>query len=290
MTALSKYGTAVSTLTTYVPVATTSTPKLQAELGTGNWKLEPNKHCATFIFRRHTAMIMMSNLLDESNNPIHLNSLGVRCVAERRYHAASHAFIKALKQAKVFMRKEETCSRLVSFLLQNPIKPSSVPNLEIKDKIVDFSSRGFVFTDPIIIEQHDVIFGERSSLLKFLLIIVFNIGLVHQIQSMQADSAECRSSLQATALRCYAYAYKVLVQERLELSVVFLMAILNNLGQIHSSEGDECKARACFRQLLQHLKFHRERSATCESPQELEGFFQNAMGAMLPAPIGARAA
>jgi hypothetical protein len=230
--------------------------------------------------------------LEKPTIPIHLNNMGARFLLEGRYDAAADAFVQALKQAKCLMRKEKTNDRLISSFSYSPLKPLSPQNAGKKNWILELSSHGFVFSNPILVDEADVGCGDRRSLLKVFLIIVFNVGLIHHIQSYQVDSATNRSAIQTKALRSYALAYKILLNERLELSIVFVMAIVNNIGQLHASQGNELKARVCFRQLLSHLLLYTDKCKLQEwrSPQDLEGFYQNAMGAMLLDPEVAPAA
>jgi hypothetical protein len=218
--------------------------------------------------------------VDKPNVPIYLNNTGARLLLEGRYDAAGDAFVQALKQVKCLMRKDKTNDRLISSFSYGPLKPISPQNAGKKNWMLELSSHGFVFSNPILVDEADVGCDERRSLLKVFLVIVFNAGLIHHIQSYQVDSATGRSAFQTKALRAYAFAYTILVKERVELSIVFLMAIVNNIGQLHASQGNEIKARVCFRQLLSHLRLYTERCKLkeCQSPQDLEGFFQNARG------------
>jgi hypothetical protein len=222
--------------------------------------------------------------LEKPTIPIHLNNMGARLLLDGRYDAAADAFVEALKQVKYLMQKEKTNNRMISCFSYSPLKPSSTQTTREQNWMVELSSYGFVFSNPILVDEADVGCGERRSLLKVFLIILFNTGLIHHIQSYQVDSATNRSAIQTKALRSYAFAYKILVKERVELSVVFVMAIVNNLGQLHASQGNEIKARVCFRQLLIHLLLYKEKCKLqeCHSPHELEeGFFQNAMGVVM---------
>jgi hypothetical protein len=222
-------------------------------------------------------------ILEKPTGPMHLNNIGARLLLEGRYDAAADVFVEALKQVNCLMRKEKTKNRLLSCLSSyGPLKPSTRISAK-KNCTLKLSSHGFVFIDPILVDEADAVCGERQSLLKVFLIIVFNTGLIHHILSYQVDSGTHRSAIQRKAVHSYAFACKILVKERLELSIVFLMAIVNNLGQLHASQGNEIKARICFRQLLSHLFLYTDscKREECQSPQDLEGFFQNAMRVML---------
>jgi hypothetical protein len=229
--------------------------------------------------------------LEKLSTPIHLNNMGARLLHEGRYNAAAYAFVQALKQVQCLMRKEKADSKLISCFSYGLLKPSTQIPAK-KDWMMELSSHGFVFSNPVLVDEADAVCGERRSLLKVFLIILFNTGLIHHIQSYMVDSAANRSALQTKAFRSYAFAYKMLVKERLELSIVFLMAIVNNLGQLHASQGNESKATVCFRQLLSHLLLYTERCKLqeCQSPQDLGGFFQNVMGVLLGDPEVAPAA
>jgi tetratricopeptide (TPR) repeat protein len=86
--------------------------------------------------------------------------------------------------------------------------------------------------------------------------IMFNLALAHHLNALYCPSNRTASTLEQ-AIALYELAYTVHMQEDVELSIEFTMAIINNLGHIHRLLGDEEKASQCFRHLLSTILFLR---------------------------------
>jgi tetratricopeptide (TPR) repeat protein len=245
--------------------------------------------------------------------PTKLNNRGAYLLRRELYDEAVAELGKALKVVRCFMRANESESHnkvLASFLI-TPTKPTRTPGMR-STKQTQHScskkrpqskrcaknaaaqggsrvySRGFVFSDPIIVDLYTISF-ERDYLMRLTSVIVFNLGIAHHLRSLH-DSHASISDL-ARALSLYELSYKIQVKERVQLKAIYRMAILNNIGQVYASNGNKAKANECFRCLLKHVLLYSERSQNEHAnPEQLGGFFENTMSVILRDPAMAPAA
>jgi hypothetical protein len=244
--------------------------------------------------------------------PTKLNNRGAYLLRRELYDEAVAELGKALKVVRCFMRANESESHnvLASFLI-TPTKPTRTPGMRSTKQRQHscfkrrpqskrcaknaashggsrVCSRGFVFSDPIIVDLYTISF-ERDYLMRLTSVIVFNLGIAHHLRSLH-DSHACISDL-VRALSLYELSYKIQVKERVQLKAIYRMAILNNIGQVYASNGNKGKANECFRCLLKHVLLYFERSQNEHAnPEQLGGFFENTMRVILRDPVTAPAA
>jgi hypothetical protein len=126
-----------------------------------------------------------------------------------------------------------------------------------------------VYTHPVYIPANMEITPESCGL--FSTSITFNLALANHLCAMEKkDIPRLR-----TAARLYENGFSL---ERVRghysaVSPFFLMAILNNLGQIHRIIEDNEKSEKCFRQLLSTLMYLVQIKGA--NPLDLEMFFEN---------------
>jgi hypothetical protein len=102
-------------------------------------------------------------------------------------------------------------------------------------------------------------------------IITFNLALANQLFATEKNN----QSMLRNAVRLYKFGISLeRIRGKYSVSPFFLMAILNNLGQIYRTDEDEQeKSEKCFRQLLSMLMYLTQVKAA--NPSDLEIFFGN---------------
>ena len=91
------------------------------------------------------------------------------------------------------------------------------------------------------------------------------------------------------SLWLYDAANSVRMQENLSLNVIQSMAIVNNMGHIHSVLKNSGKAKLCFKHLLRLIMIVNDADGE-ESIEELDGFLMNVTSLILAAQTCAVAA
>ena len=144
---------------------------------------------------------------------------------------------------------------------------------------MDFQSSltetNFVFNKPIFLDQ------QRASSIRtfgaFPFIVMYNLALSHHLRAAQNRMIAEESK---KALTLYELAYASLMAESRSLPLMHGIAIVNNMGQIHSSLKNEERAQLCFQDVLSSILYLREYGEE-ESIDELDGFMGNLMPILL---------
>ena len=137
----------------------------------------------------------------------------------------------------------------------------------------------FVFRYPIKIGLEDT-----RDITRLSTILMYNLGLAHHLKALQCFN---RRELKV-ALALYGFA----AQLRLPHWIGHL-AVLNNMGQIHSVLEDETNAKKYFTQLLNAMFYLVDQSRSCTEEKIIdtwEGFASNVMDLVLNFPTSAAAA
>jgi tetratricopeptide (TPR) repeat protein len=102
-------------------------------------------------------------------------------------------------------------------------------------------------------------------------IINFNLALAHHLLAMETKN----QSMLNTAARLYQFGISLeRIRSKYSVSPLFLVATLNNLGQIYRTDEDEQeKSKKCFQQILSMLMHLVQVQAA--KPSDLEMFFGN---------------
>lgn len=250
----------------------------------------------------------------ETNIPADLNNSGAELLLDRRYNQAVETFVRALKLSKSLRWKEDASTEI------EESRPLSIKSLgQSKSRSTRFDSANsnrkespctdcgfvlieantessisdsaFIFTEPILIEQDTMTSCRKECILRLTAIIIFNLALSHHLMSLNETDLSARSTAIEKAVSLYELSCKIQYEEDVYISAIHTMAHLNNLGQLHLSMGDLDKSTKCFRSLLKHLVLYTENTEEEERPKnELEIFFQNALGLILRDPAVAAAA
>ena len=132
-------------------------------------------------------------------------------------------------------------------------------------------------------------------------VTVFNLALACHLDAVTNTTIcqEEKQSRMSQAMRLYESIFKLQDGSLHQANAFFLMACLNNLGNIHQDLGNTDRAMACFGQLLSILMFlieqrsicDQETSSACHYEEYFACFFPSISPLIFPnAPIVARAA
>jgi hypothetical protein len=166
--------------------------------------------------------------------------------------------------------------------------------------ILESMSHYFIFTDPILVNPHDISppaspCQVKRGMMKLTVILVFNMALSHHLKAMNSyDGIPSNRSLDLqSAFSLYELSCKTQIQHDIKLSEIHAMAHINNLGQIAAARGNKVAARQIFRLLLNRLILYMESTSDKERRRHRaveEGFRQNTSLAILQDPVTAPAA
>ena len=211
-----------------------------------------------------------------------LNNRGVTFLAKFRYKDAASCFSKGLALAKQWllhfetMRETDTSSKLHTptghfhqAVIRKPLHYSN----KFEDQ--EAGDQPFVFTRPIFISE-DTVEEELSSscLVALSFIQLYNLALCHHLCALRTEDGSRTKLLKALSL--YELAYRLQRDEDVEATVLQQMAIVNNVGSIHSAlQQVEC-SRQCFENLLSTIMFVKD-CGEADSVQDMDGFLSNTL-------------
>jgi tetratricopeptide (TPR) repeat protein len=135
----------------------------------------------------------------------------------------------------------------------------------------------FIFRAPLYIESRATDHTSFTHYVKSSFMLLYNLALTHHLSALSGDNTQKRLQ---KALKLYELAYTIQLTEDIQLSILQTMAIVNNLGQIHTALQDEEKARMCFKHLLSSIMFVHDYGDR-GSLEQMDGFIANVMPLIL---------
>lgn len=134
----------------------------------------------------------------------------------------------------------------------------------------------FVFRDPIDI-PYDVVptMEEPSDKLinKFVVVIMYNLALSVHLSAIQGHFDVI--SLKR-ARKLYELAFQMHLEESCDVTLLYSLALMNNLGLIYHSLGEEERSRTCFENMLATMMYLLE-SDEAKSIKQWDGLLSNVM-------------
>jgi hypothetical protein len=228
---------------------------------------------------------------------VKLNNMGVNFLKQRQFDEAVGAFTESLKLMKMLLRKSDTASTTadddsgsLKFLFTGPGTDDNFPQTQTDDiSCSPFEPQHcFIYLNP---QAADCV-GRRSRL-RLTAAVIFNLGLAQHFRALAQDNRRAKVDCLKQVIDLYELSYRIQAEEKVELSSLYTMALLNNLGQSYITMGEEQRSRDCFATLLNHLVVYRERlnarGANGQgNPWGL--FFENTASLILKDPVLAPAA
>lgn len=148
----------------------------------------------------------------------------------------------------------------------------------------------FIFRSPIVVSvppqdaPANVCFNYYTQMCYCLL---YNLALAHHLSALDIQEQENGNKTSASlkrlqkAVALYELAYTIQMTEGIQLSILLTMAIVNNLGQIHTALGSAEKSNQCFQHLLSTIMFVND-TGEHDVVQQMDGFLSNVIPLIFP--------
>jgi hypothetical protein len=135
----------------------------------------------------------------------------------------------------------------------------------------------FIFRDPIEIPFDVVSSSEPSRNLvnKFVVVIMYNLALSVHLSAIQYNDI---SSLQR-ARKLYELAFQMHLEESCDVTLLYSLALMNNLGLIYHVLGEEERSKTCFKNMLATMMYLLE-SDEAKTIKQWDGLLSNVMDRM----------
>lgn len=219
----------------------------------------------------------------------------------RRYEEAVHMFTISLKIVKMQLRKRRagyyammipseytTIHQQMPALKRHPANDccKALPPAKLPKRESNETQQGYIFCDPIMVDENDLNSQNEGDILRFTMILIFNLALSQQLRAVEFKTIS-RSAFRTTlkkSLALYSLLYKMQMEKGTGsgLSYIHTMALINNLAQIHAVNEDEEKSRRCLGYLLNYLIFYTECiGKKNQTADEMDGFRSNIMPLIL---------
>jgi hypothetical protein len=230
-----------------------------------------------------------------------LNEQGLRHLAIQENQDAIRAFARGLQVAKeVISNLSPDCETGLGVQTspETLVAPMCfyVEVCSIPDSIEHDTRQGeslpegkCIFSKPIHLVApstlHSSSLSSYSTMLSF--VLLFNLALAHHITALTARNVSKNKLTKASLL--YELSYNILITEQLqELTTPQIMAIINNLGQIHFFLCNFEKADQYFQYLLSLIMCLND-VGDDEAKREIQGFLPNVLSLILKSSSAAAA-
>jgi tetratricopeptide (TPR) repeat protein len=231
-----------------------------------------------------------------------LNNLGVNLIESGLYEQAIASFSKGFTVVKKVLSHQGKCTAPLEepATMENASEPvAQAPSChfhkmqeatpmeigETEEPVC--SDEPFIFRNPIFIPCHAMDLTCFKYYVKLSFIILYNLALAHHLSGVSGNNTLMRLR---KALSLYELAYTIQMTENIELTVLETMAIVNNLGQIHTSLENKEKSCQCFQHLLSTIMFLNDSGEPDTGVEQMDGFILSVMPLILKNAASAPAA
>eukprot|EP00934_Nitzschia_sp_Nitz4_P001587 Nitzschia sp. Nitz4//scaffold63_size106090//77886//78755//NITZ4_004404-RA/size106090-processed-gene-0.151-mRNA-1//-1//CDS//3329556017//1587//frame0 len=172
----------------------------------------------------------------------------------------------------------------------NPFLPCSLPS-ECCKHSCSYDSKtpscGYIFKDAIEIPLHVVAKSIPAGRLcsKVSIAVLFNLALAVQLNAMKTRDA-CQL---LRAQRLYEYAFEMHLDASCEATIVYSLALLNNLGMVYGQVREYERSHHCFQTMLSTMMLLVE-SEESRAIRQWDGLLSNVADFILTKTVGAPAA
>ena len=233
-----------------------------------------------------------------------LNNEGVHYLSKGLYGDALHAISNGLTLVKQVLSSSDQVveKRLPQTMDSDTQSSSNSPTCIFFHLHKEFSSisdhtdairdaETFVFCNPVFLPRGVNQVTTLKYYVNLSFILLYNLALTHHLYAMEGEGDQ--GSLRK-ALSLYELAYTLQMTEDIEVSFLQTMAIVNNLGQIHTALGNQKESKFCFEHLLSTIMYLNDCGETAMSDNmedfRVEGFMENVISCILKTPLSAPAA
>lgn len=246
---------------------------------------------------------------------VRLNNTAAELVLHsRRYEEAVQMFTRALKIVKMQLRERRVGYDALRILSESNIDAAFSPSGGVSKHYTTTKqkpalkrhsandrckapppkatkreaneSQGYMFSDPIMVDENDVSAQNEEDFLSFTMFLIFNLALSQHLRALEFKTIS-RSTFRTTlkkSLALYSLLYKMQIEKGTcsGISYIHTMALINNLAQIHAVNEDEEKSRQCLKYLLSYFIFYTECIGKANrTADEMDGFRRNIMPLIL---------
>jgi len=228
-----------------------------------------------------------------------LNSRGITNMEISSYDDAIRDFSKGLNMVKEVLAQHEDDEED-----EMDFDDESSPNFPLQDDFHFADSQNyvaaqkkasadehFIFRSPIVVPGNSMQPTSFQYYVKLSYVLLYNLALSHHLSALAqatTNGLTPNKKLQK-AIALYELAYTIQMTEDIQLSVLQTMAIVNNLGQIHTALGSKEKSQQCFQHLLSTIMFVND-CGDHDAVQQMDGFMGNVMELILKTSNAAPAA
>lgn len=246
------------------------------------------------------------------------NNDGVSMVERGAYNEATESFVNVLESLKPFIPRpgiasylthesvvSKTCGvnegesspvssgsqdqlledsqqgpRSNSDKFQSNYPPPAPPSLS--------SERHFVFRDPIEIPVDVITKVTQPStrlVIKFVVVAMYNLALASHLRALETNDA----SILRRAKKVYELAFQMHLEESCDVTLLYSLAVMNNLALIYHTMGDEERSKTYFKNMLATMMYLQE-SDEAKTIRQWEGLFSNVMDMMFKEQVVAASA
>jgi tetratricopeptide (TPR) repeat protein len=222
------------------------------------------------------------------------NNEGVSLIESGLYDEAISTFSKGLtlvKQVLALQGDDDQADEAAADSMETSAEPASDSPIcyfhkmqepqatnECRDQEEVLSDEPFIFRAPLYIQSRVTDHASSTAYyVKSSFMILYNLALTHHLSALSRNDTQKRLQ---KALKLYELAYTIQMTEDIQLTVLQTMAIVNNLGLIHTALEDEEKARQCFQHLLSSIMFLND-CGDRDSVEHMDGFIANVMPLVL---------
>lgn len=222
-----------------------------------------------------------------------LNNEGVQLLQAGSYNEAVKIFSHVLATVKTLLNEE---NREQTWTMDEDEAMETAPFCHFKgskchmnfDEEVNTTGELFLFQKALVVDYDNssAALVHFNSLVKLSSISLYNLALSYHLGALEMKTSR---KMFRKALTFYELAHSIQTPEELDLGVLLTLAIVNNIGHIHSVLNNKAKANQCFQHLLSTIMYVTD-CGEGESVPMFDGFFSNVMGTVLKQEPSAPAA
>jgi hypothetical protein len=231
------------------------------------------------------------------------NNQGVGCIALGQFDGAIAAFTNSLEILRPLladsvvgpaafeetssMVMEDACTSSAAHSMEAPT--IQLPTTQVKEpesptaaascctsggvKRDRGSGRNFVFRDPIEIPLAALTSQPSEQLYtKLTLVVMYNLALSFHLSALKSTSV----SRLLRAKRLYEFVFQMHLEDTCDATLLYSLALMNNLGLIYNVLGDEERSSQCFQHMLATMMFLLE-CDEAHTIKQWDGFISNVM-------------
>lgn len=214
----------------------------------------------------------MMSANDDNSSIIAMNNRGAREIACDDFHSAIEHLSHALHSSRTCARNPldnfNQATFDISVLMEegyNAMK-AAMEAEELVPSLQRITPSDFIYSSPISVPDSAFLVPGLRTEVAISSIVIFNLALSHHLLAIQTkllNPKQHTTALLAKSMKLYELAIQLQQQDAAissaNCSKLFILSLLNNLGNIYRLLGNEVASQYCFQQLLSlllYLNYH----------------------------------